>query len=511
MQKKGILSRIIANILLIVGLATIWIAFTPLKLGGQVAYVMVNGTSMEPDFHGGDIALVRKSTSYQVGDVVTYRDNEMEAYIIHRIVGTVQDRFIMKGDNNTWIDGSRPTSDEIVGKLWFRIPQLGVVLKWMQVPIHAALIVVLLGGLLMFSSFLENRAKKKRTKRVQNSIGLFQAAVYFFGLLAVLFLAITVLSFSQPLQKLAGTIPYKQTGVFSYSAAGNTDVYDSGSALSGEPVFTKLTCTLQLGFNYALQGDQLTGIKGTQQYYARISDQDSGWQRIIPMNNAVNFSGNTANTTTTFDLCQAQSMISAMETGTGFRLNTSYTLDIISKVNVNGKISGQDFSGLFEPRLSFRFDSVHFYLETNTAQADPLTTVQSEVITSTKQIANSIKFFGLNPTIQWLRSVGTVGLGISLFLLLGLAVYFCLIQRHNPEAITQLKYSGLLIDVKDQNIEAFNPVIDVASIDDLAKLAERGNVLMLHLTTKDTSPEHYYLAQVEGTNYCYRSGKHEQG
>src|SRR5688572_1474569 len=108
----------ISNIILAVSLVAIWIAFAPATLGGKVSYVIVNGISMEPGYYLGDLTIMRKAATYQVGDVVTYHDAEMQAYVIHRIIGVDQDRFILKGDNNSWIDAYRPTHEEIIGKLW---------------------------------------------------------------------------------------------------------------------------------------------------------------------------------------------------------------------------------------------------------------------------------------------------------------------------------------------------------------------------------------------------------
>ena len=62
---------ILSNLILISGLIAAWIAFAPLKAGGQASYVMVNGISMEPKYHTGDLVIVRKARTYQVGDVIT--------------------------------------------------------------------------------------------------------------------------------------------------------------------------------------------------------------------------------------------------------------------------------------------------------------------------------------------------------------------------------------------------------------------------------------------------------
>ena len=116
-------SSIFFNLILFVGLIFFWITFAPTKIGGQASYVMVNGISMEPNYHTGDLVIVRRAKTYKIGDVVTYRDAEMGAYVIHRIVGVEQGHFVIKGDNNSWIDASQPTPEEIIGKQLVYVPK----------------------------------------------------------------------------------------------------------------------------------------------------------------------------------------------------------------------------------------------------------------------------------------------------------------------------------------------------------------------------------------------------
>ena len=101
-----------------------WLAFAPTQLGGQVTYVIVDGNSMEPKFHFGDLVLVRRQDTYQIGDAVTYQNAELGRFVFHRIVNIQTDRFILQGDHNTWLDGYQPNQSEIIGKLWIHIPIL---------------------------------------------------------------------------------------------------------------------------------------------------------------------------------------------------------------------------------------------------------------------------------------------------------------------------------------------------------------------------------------------------
>lgn len=125
-----------------------FLMFAPPQLGGSVTYVVVDGNSMAPDFHLGDLLLVREKQAYSVGDAVVYQNAEMGSYVFHRIVGTDLGRYVLKGDNNSWLDSYLPVHDEIVGELWFHIPKLGLAIEWMRAPLYISRFIFLLGFVL---------------------------------------------------------------------------------------------------------------------------------------------------------------------------------------------------------------------------------------------------------------------------------------------------------------------------------------------------------------------------
>src|SRR5215210_4036826 len=108
-------------------LAAAWL-FLPTALGGSTTYVSTYGTSMEPRFSTGDLAVLRPAGSYEVGDVVAYRSEGLDTTVLHRIVERDGDRFVTQGDNNDFLDEDTPTADDVLGSLWFRVPQGGTAL-----------------------------------------------------------------------------------------------------------------------------------------------------------------------------------------------------------------------------------------------------------------------------------------------------------------------------------------------------------------------------------------------
>jgi len=134
----------------IAGLFLIW----PQTLGGKVAYVKVDGHSMDPTFHMGDLALVEKQSSYSIGDPVAYRIPKGEfgagAIVIHRLVGGDGEHgYVTKGDNRTITDEWHPRDSDVVGRVRFDIPRAGAWLGTMTRPIYMGALVASLTVLVM--------------------------------------------------------------------------------------------------------------------------------------------------------------------------------------------------------------------------------------------------------------------------------------------------------------------------------------------------------------------------
>jgi signal peptidase I len=489
-------------------LITGYIMLAPTQLGGAVTYVIVDGNSMEPKFHLGDLVILRTQPAYQVGDAVTYQNAELGRYVFHRIVSMNLDRFVLQGDNNSWLDTYHPNQDEIIGKLWVHIPKLGKAIEWVRAPFHMALTVALLGGVLMSDMIIKPGLNdRKKSKPAGNFGGLPQAGFYTLGFLSLLFLTLSIFSFSRPLTRPAANIPYQQDGNFFYSATGTPGVYDTELVRPGEPIFPKLTCFMNVGFTYNLTGTGLQQVSGSHQMYARVTDQQSGWLRTVPMSQTTAFNGNSYFANSTLDLCQVQSLVTLVEQETGLHPST-YTLEIITHVEVTGNIAGNAVSDSFDPSLIFKFDKAHFYLETSSAQPDPLHSSKQGMAGNLTSQPNTFSVAGLNLEVRMARVISLIGLGFAAFgfILIGMNIYNA--TSRNQDALIRLKYGAMLVDVQEASLQATASLIDVSSMQDLAKLAERHGGMILHMR-KNLSD--HYLIQNNGTTYRHIIGTDQTG
>lgn len=337
-------------------------------------------------------------------------------------------------------------------------------------------------------------------QRARNWGGMMEGMFFGLGLLAFASLVLGIFAFTRPLQRtVADNVNYQQTGIFSYSAAAPPGIYDSRRLYSGEPVFPKLTCSLNLQFTYTLVGDELQDLVGTHQLTAKVIEDRSGWQRTIPLEQKKSFRGNAYTTDTTLDLCQVEALVAAMEQKTEFRA-TYYSLVINPSVMIAGKVAGRELQDTFEPRLVFRFDQLHFFLAREDPQADPLSPSKTGILQGFRTEENTFSLLGKEFKVAGMRTYALTGLGLSLAGMLSLGLFIFSIARRSHESLVQMKYGSMLVDVHDRSLGTPSRAIDVVSMDDLAKLAERHNSTILHQTQH---PIHYYLVPGDGITYRY--------
>jgi signal peptidase I len=153
--------------MLVAALAPLAFLFWPQSLGGKVAYVKVDGHSMDPTYHFGDLAIVRKQSSYNIGDPVAYRIPKGEfgagAIVIHRLIaGDGVHGYVTKGDNRNIADEWHPRTSDVVGKVMYDAPAMGDKLAELTRPVNVG---GLVGGLTVLVMLWPKREKDEPQRR----------------------------------------------------------------------------------------------------------------------------------------------------------------------------------------------------------------------------------------------------------------------------------------------------------------------------------------------------------
>jgi signal peptidase len=471
----------------------IWMFLAPPELGGSTRYAMVVGKSMLPTLHAGDLVMLRIAADYQVGDIVGFTDPNVHAAIVHRIVTNVNGQFITKGDNNADLDSYMPTRDKILGKVWLRAPALGNLVAILKRPIIFTSVV---GLMVLFLILTFNKpSSQDQDKREINLNTINQTAttekakvsnvfprateslLVILVVAFVLSLGFVIWSFSKPVYQKVEPISYEQTGKFTYTASAIPGIYDSDSAKTGDPVFTQLTCMLNVTFDYLIRAEGLGNVSGTYQTYAKVYDPKSGWTKTIPLTIATSFTGETINTTSTVDLCQIKTMIETTEEKTGLHLG-NYSMDIVAAVSVNGLVQGVALQDFMVSTLSFIFERLSVYVNIINSEIDPFSKVDQGTVESQELTFNSINVLGIPTrvvTVRYLSAAFLVLTGTFLGILL---FEINKLLSTDIDKKIELQYGALVIDSSDFILK-FAPVIEFETIDELARMAAYNHTAIL--------------------------------
>ena len=120
------IERIILVILLLILLFVIYSKFIRKDYITKIfnkGFLVVLTESMEPEIKSGDFIIISEEEFYNVGDIVTYVDEE-NMLVTHRIIEIDEKNFIAKGDNNNIAD-NKVSKDRILGKVSYKSTMVG--------------------------------------------------------------------------------------------------------------------------------------------------------------------------------------------------------------------------------------------------------------------------------------------------------------------------------------------------------------------------------------------------
>ena len=112
---------------------------------GRKAFVIISG-SMIPEIQIGDVALVKETDSFRVGDIIAFRRNS--SVIVHRIAkemvvnGNLM--YQTKGDNNNIADTELVDISTIEGVYFGKIPFVGKIIMWMYNNLSMVIVIMII-------------------------------------------------------------------------------------------------------------------------------------------------------------------------------------------------------------------------------------------------------------------------------------------------------------------------------------------------------------------------------
>jgi len=514
------ITRIFLGVALLAG----YYFFAPLQApGGQVAYAVTDGTSMLPDFHTGDLVILRKASGYKVGDNAGYHDPDLgNAIVFHRIFKIEDGKYTFKGINKPEPDSTSVSESAIVGKQWVHVPKLGKAFKWAGAPMHAA-ILVLIAVLLSFSgaglAYFRGDRKPRRKRGGGESAGPalelpalpaasglrteYVAPVV--GGVAALFGVLTLLAFSTGKTRTVVVPDYaSNTASYSYHAtAPRTPVYPTGKIRTGDTVFAKQLNRglLFLDFVYGISPKDPT-VKPHSSGKVSITmhiEGDNLWKADRVLVPPMPLKPGTTTIHTHLDLDKLKQLLQQVEDETGYPASQAYKLTLKANVAQQGTAGSVKLNETFAPTMLLDFDKVRLYPDLGPTGTGPesFTTTQPIAGTRTSDATVDVKVATLS--VPMARIVGPAGLLLALLVLGALALSMRKHKESDEPTRIAAEYGDWLVPVTHMT-EQSTQFADVASFEALASLASRADRAIMHYAN-DTA--HTYFVKEDDVVYRY--------
>lgn len=531
---------------LIAALLALWWFVLPTHLGGRTTFFLTKGISMEPYLEEGDLAVLHKASSYQVGDVVAFHSDNMKAVLLHRIID-VDDtgRLTTKGDNNSEVDLDHPLPRDVIGRLDHVFEGAGKNFMWLKsTPVR------IVGALLVAWAVygaLDNRRtrrtnderddddpEKSRSRAHERHLSHFldatrqsrQAITTLVVILVASALVFTTTYLYKP-RDAEETTTYALHGDFAYSAMtgpGGELIYRDGQVATEDPIYIALVDQLFVTYSFSI--DSPSNYEGGGLLSTNlILTGPSGWNHTVVLQEPTPFEGTQYRAHALIDISELQGIVRRIAKLTNVATR-KYVITLASTVELNGELGGEKFTQTLPSELAFNIDDQMMKVQGSGGSAAPdspsavaqtqtalkgLKTVKNGELTISGGIADHLSVLGLKIGVLALR---LVTLAVFLLSAIGLA-WLMRSRRQQPKvdvedaAVAKMlaKYKDWVIPVSTASLVTQDTeFVDVESLLALVKVAESHRSLILK---QDAGSEQVFMVSHGNLAYRYRHRTHE--
>lgn len=373
----------------VVVLVAVWWWVLPPSLGGRTTVFVTKGVSMEPMLRDGDLAVLHRARTYEVGDVVAFYSKSIRATVLHRVVAVQDGRLTTKGDNNDFLDVDHPRHGDVVGRLDDTVGGVGHNFLWLtKWPVRLAGIALVswaaygalqgrrrpddpLGEVTVPGSSDEDLAHTPPStvrQRIADAAEAVSATrsegvprgihPHAFGGALVVSLVLIAASLAGPLRPSTDlTVPYTLHSSLGYTAAaapGGELIYNGGRAITGDPVYPSLVEDLMFTQVTELRTDGQWDGTATVSINAVISGQ-TGWSHAIAMLPPTTFDGTRHEVSAGLRIGELRALVERIQTLTNIKDN-DYLVSVEPKVELNGTIDGGKLTVALPSKMTFEAD-----------------------------------------------------------------------------------------------------------------------------------------------------------
>jgi signal peptidase I len=492
---------------------------------------------MEPTYSTGDLVITEKAKEYAIGDIIAFETRG--GIVIHRIVGgNAEEGYVTRGDNKPNEDIYRPTPDQIVGRQWTHIEDVGAWLRELRQPqifsyVLAAMLLLSTG---YFQTEANNKTRRRRrkmgaerrhipTKKPNKPASLplpapWLAAIALAAACLVAALALALAAFSQSPTNVSETQAewFEHQSTFGYTAlvepstlypdgvvrpaspadessTADNEAPETTEEEFSEPVYTPLLRSFTIDYTYTLDTTAAADLHGMIGMDLTIQAGADGWTRTRELVAARPFTGTTADLSEELGVAAIAAELAEIEDETG-AISSFYTWRIEPRVDIIGEVGGEEITEIVRPSFVIEYDSRSLRPSAELSSSEP---VYETRVTTTEPRVGPV-------SVSAARWTALTGLVLSLAVLAGLAAVITLSVSRDEQKLIRLRYSSMLMPVLDSRLS--NPPgtsrLRVGTIHDLARLA-RASTGIIFEAPEDAGRVLYFVLDGE-VAYEYLSG-----
>ncbi len=474
--KRALIASLGAAFSLLLTVA-LWVALAPPSVGGHTSVIVVRGNSMEPGMFTGDIVFVSNTQRATVGDVAAYHNPDL-GVVIHRVIADDGARLTFQGDNRTTTDPYRPTYDEVVGTMAWRIPQGLRVVQFLSSPsVMLVLTLLPLAGKLRSSARSRGAGRRPvdanamprvaglETLSVWHPVGAQVAGTAVVVLLGALglFLLVQRTGATAP---TTTTVPFAEQGTLNYTGDVPSGLYQDNRLAAPQPIVRGGTHFLRIDWGYGLVpadgGPAPAAVAGTYTLTA-VLRHETGWERAIVLRPETRFTGAQFQADGTINMADIDGLAAQVENVLGIRDGlTTYTLRVIGRVNATGTVEGQGFTRDTTQTLEFVMNNRVLQLDP-TVKKTTLHLDERGTVTVPAEVDRHLTVPMTGWSVRYadvpLIAAVSAALAAATLLLVALAT---LSMRHGGEAARiRAHYGQVIVDVAADSIDHDPGTIDV--------------------------------------------------
>jgi hypothetical protein len=214
-----------------------------------------------------------------------------------------------------------------------------------------------------------------------------------------------------------------------------------------------------------------------------VSAED-GWKKTLELSPSTAFTGSSATADVAISVPVMQRLTTLIEEETDYRPG-SYNLSIVPTISVRGDVDDTAVDSTYAPVYTFQMSA---------AQIEPISELnqnQTEPLGSTPIEQNQVSIAGIDIGVQPLRIFGGMAALIGIMITGAIAAAVFLGLGRGEVGKIQAKYQSILIEVNQVDPGQHDARIQVASIEDLARLAKRDGGIIFHQQVNTTSRRYF--------------------